>query len=183
MTETVEVAKKEEVIKKEDNAKKEEVIKKEENIKKKYVVLKGKIKKFDQKLYDKYDIPARDIIKKRLGNLVRDNPDIYAEDLILEDKECRYKFIELQVCAGWINDKYPHRLPFVYERKGHFSKDTLYIILNRNMTQGLLFDKESLNTTPVRIKKYSRTFIYQVPWRNVLPFCIDNFDIDVIKCY
>ncbi|ARF08853.1 hypothetical protein Catovirus_1_903 [Catovirus CTV1] len=183
MTETVEVAKKEEVIKKEDNAKKEEVIKKEENIKKKYVVLKGKIKKFDQKLYDKYDIPAREIMKKILGNNIRDNPDIYAEDMILELPECKYKFVELQVCAKWINDKYPHEYPFVYERKGHFSDDTLYIIFSKNMTRGLIFDKKSLNKEPKRIQKYSRTFVYDVAWRYVMPFITEFLDADVIKSY
>src|SRR5947209_7602699 len=82
-------------------------------------ILKGKIKKFDQKLFDKYDIPARTIVKEKLGALVYDNPDIYGQDLVLNDKECKYKYIELQVCASWItDDDYPFKKPFVYERKG-----------------------------------------------------------------
>lgn len=149
----------------------------------KKIQLKGKIKKFDEKLYNKYDIPARVIIKEKLGEIVDDNPDIYAEDLLLNLESCKYKFIELQVCAKWINEKYPHEYPFVFERKGHFSDNTLFIIFNKFMSKGLLFDKESLNKEPKRIKKYSRTFIYDVPWRNVLPFNIEHLDMDLLKSY
>ena len=150
---------------------------------KKFIKLKGKIKKFDEKLYNKYDIPARDIIKNKLGNCVKDNPDIYAEDLILEDESCPYKYIELQVCAKWNSENYPYEYPFVYERKGHFSDDTLFILFNKNMNRGLIFDKKSLNKEPKRIKKYSRTFIYDVPWKNVMSFYVEYFDIELLRTY
>lgn len=150
---------------------------------KKYIKLRGKNKKFDEKLYLKYDQPARQIIKEKLGEIIKDNPDIYAEDLILNDEKCSYKYIELQVCANWIQENYPYNYPFVYERKGHFSDDTLFIIFNRNMTKGLIFDKKSLNKEPKRIKKYSKTFIYDVPWRRVLQFYIKHFDIDMLRSY
>lgn len=160
-----------------------EISEKEETKSRDKICLKGKIKKFSKKLYDRYDIPARELLKDKLGNLVRDNPDIYAEDLILDDPECRYKFIELQVSANWKTENYPYKLPFVYERKGHFSKNTIFILLNRYMTRGLLFDKESLNLEPKRIKKYSRTFIYDVPWNKVLPFFTHHLDIDLVRSY
>jgi hypothetical protein len=152
------------------------------SIKKPYIALKGKNKKFDQVLYDKYDIPARDIVKSKLGVNVKDNPDIYAEDLVIDDPICKYKFIELQVCANWI-DKYPYDEPFVYERKGHFSDDTLFIIFDKNMNRGLLFDKISLKEKPNRIKKYSRTFVYQIPWLRIMPFFVNNLDMDMIYSY
>lgn len=154
-----------------------------ENKKKDKFKLKGKIKKFDEKLYNKYDLPARLIMKEKLGDLIKDNSDIYAEDMILEDEQCEYKYIELQVCASWTNDKYPFNYPFVYERKGHFSDKTLFIIFDRHMTKGLIFGKNLLNSEPKRIQKYSRIFIYEVGWKNVLPFCTENLDIDVLRSY
>jgi hypothetical protein len=144
--------------------------------------LKGKIKKFNQKLYNKYDTPARELMKEKLGNIVSDNPDIYAEDMLLNHH--KYKFIELQVCADWIEAaKYPYPEPFVFERKGHFSDDTLYIIFDRHFYNGLLFDKKSLEPEPVRTKKYSRYYIYPVQWKNVLRFTVDDLNIDLIDLY
>jgi hypothetical protein len=144
--------------------------------------LNGKIKKFNEKLYNKYDIPARDLIKKKLGDLVKDNEDIYAEDMVITDPKCKYKFLELQVCATWIND-YPYDKPFVYERKGHFSKDTLFMIFDKNFTKFLMFDKKSLEEKPVRIKKYSRYFIYQVPRSRTVQLYTENFNIDDIYIF
>jgi hypothetical protein len=46
----------------------------------------GKIKKFDENLYNKYDIPARELLKEKLGDKIKDNPDIYAEDMLIEDE-------------------------------------------------------------------------------------------------
>lgn len=153
------------------------------NDKKKIIKMKGKIKKFDEKLYNKYDIPARELMHKKIGEYVKDNPDIYAQDMILEDEKCKYKYLELQVCATWTDNKYPHVVPYVYERKGHFSDDTLFIIFDKNFTKGLLFSKKSLNNEPKRIKKYSRTYIYDVPWHKVLPFEMETFDIEIIRVY
>lgn len=156
---------------------------KNQSINKPYIKLQGKIKKFDQYLYDKYDQPARQILKDKLGDCVKDNPDIYAEDMLLELKGCKYKYIELQVCAEWFTDVYPHPYPYVYERKGHFSDKTLYIIFNKIMTKGLLFDKDSLEKKPKRIRKFSRIFVYNVPWNRVLRFETEYLDKDLLKYY
>lgn len=148
-------------------------------------ILKGKIKKFDSKLYNKYDIPARTLVKEKLGNNVKDNPNIYEEDLIIDNNECRYKFIEIQVCGYWdgINN-YPFKNAFVFERKGHFSDNTLFIIFDRNLKKGLLFDKKSLKKEPRRYKPYSRLFVYEtVGWYKILQFCCENLNFDLINAY
>lgn len=145
--------------------------------------MKGKIKKFNQRLFEKYDTPARNIIKEKLGDKVRDNPDIYAEDMIIDDPECRFKYIELQACAEWIYDKYPYAYPYVFERKASFSDDTLFIIFNYDMSKGLMFAKTALNKTPKRQKKFSRVFVYDVPWYNVVEFYTEYFTMDNIYLY
>ena len=155
----------------------------EQPTEKKYIQLKGKQKKFDQELYEKYDIPARKIIKEKLGDNVDDNPDIYAEDMIIKDPKCKYKFIELQVCTSWVGTEYPFQQPYVYERKGNFSKKTLFIIFNRYMNKGLLFDKDSLSKEPCRIKKYSRTLVHTIPWYRVIKFTVDDLNMETIYMY
>lgn len=145
--------------------------------------LKGKIKKFDIELYNKYDVPAREKVKNRLGILVEDNPDIYAEDLLLKMNNYEYKYIELQVCVGWVEPKYPYNFPYVYERKGHFSPNTLFVILNKSMTRGLFFGRDCLKKEPKRIKKYSRTYVYQVPWCNVIQFDMDDLTEKLLREY
>jgi hypothetical protein len=143
----------------------------------------GKIKKFNKKLYEKYDIPARNIMKDKLKDLIEDNPDIYGVDMILKIPDCKYKYLELQVCTNWINDKYPYQNPFIYARKYNFDEKTLYLILDRHMTQGLLFNKKSIIDKPKRLKKYSRYFIYEIPWHRILNIYMDNFDCETIKLY
>ena len=150
---------------------------------KKYIKLRGKNKPFDRYLYDKYDTPARNLMKEKLGDKIKDNPDIYGEDMIIVDDKCKYKYIELQVCAEWIGEKYPHPFPYVFERKGSFSKDTLFIILSRNFIKGLIFDKESLKPEPTRIRKYARSFKYETPWHRVVEFYFDEFNMDMIYFY
>lgn len=143
----------------------------------------NRIKKFDQKLYDKYDIPARDIVKKVLGDNVCDNPDIYNEDMILKIDNCRYKYLELQVCTQWTDDRYPYDAPYVYARKQKFSDDTLFLVFNRKMDVCLLFDKKSLKLKPRRLKKYSRYFVYETNWHRVMRVNIDHLDSETIKLY
>ena len=143
----------------------------------------GKIKKFCPLLYEKYDTPARNKIKEKLSIYVQDNPDIYEEDMILNVPECKYKYLELQVCTKWVGDKYPYDKPFVYARKKLFSENTLFLILDKHMTCGLLFDKKSLLSKPRRIKKYSRTFVYEAPWHRVMNVNLDDLDCDTINMY
>jgi len=142
----------------------------------------GKHKRFDQKLHDKYDIPARKIIKEKLGDWVKDNPDTKKQDLIIT-KPFRYKYIEVQINACWEKDKYPHDNLYVYERKGKYADDTLFITLDKLLTSGYLFDRKSFSSKPRRLKKYSREFVYDIPWRRALPLNIENLSVEIIKLY
>lgn len=143
----------------------------------------GKIKKFDPILYQKYDIPAREKVKSKLSPYVSDNPNIYEQDMILSIPNCKYKYLELQVCTNWINDKYPYEKPFVYARKKLFSDDTLFLIFDKRFMNVLLFDKQSLLSTPKRLKKYSRSYVYEVPWHRVLKFELEQLNVDTINLY
>jgi hypothetical protein len=145
--------------------------------------LAGKIKKFDKKLYDKYDVPARAIIQEKLGKYVSDNPDIYKEDMLLNIPDFKYKFLELQVCTAWLGDKYPYTKPYIYERKKNFSEDTLYIIFSKNFDKGLLFSNSSIEKEPRRLKKHSRSFVYDIPWYRILQFNIADLDLETILLY
>lgn len=69
--------------------------------------LKGKHRVFSQEMFDKYDVPARDKIKRVLTDFVSDHPDDKKQDLVINDPECKYKYLELQVCPSWIGETYP----------------------------------------------------------------------------
>jgi hypothetical protein len=143
----------------------------------------GKNKKFDIKLYEKYDIPVRNIIKEKLGQYIKDNENIYEQDMIILDENCKYKYLELQVCVKWTSNIFPYSVPYVYERKAKFSKDTLYMIFNRNMTELLLFDRESLAVRPRRKKKYARNYVYDIPWYRIIKLSVGNLNMDSINIY
>ena len=140
-------------------------------------------KKFDQKMHDKYDIPARNKLKEILGDIVSENPNIYGEDMILNIQGCKYKYIELQVCATWMGEKFPHKLPYIYERKIKFSKETLFLIFNKSLTEGLLFSRDSITGEPRRIKKYSREFIYEIRWNNIMRVYLETLTPELIMLY
>jgi len=71
-------------------------IKKTKKSSTKYVhnsTLIGAHRRFNDVMYNKYDTPARNIIKKQLGDFVKDNPDIYGQDLIITSPTCKYKYL------------------------------------------------------------------------------------------
>jgi hypothetical protein len=146
--------------------------------------LKGKHSCFNNKLYEKYDLPAREKIKQVFGDFVKDNPDPYKQDLIITDEKFKYRYIELQVCTAWINDKFPYDHLYIYERKNIYGKDTLFITLDKYLTRGYIFDGESYDyDKPQRIKKYSREFIYKIPWHRAMEFVVDKITPEDLELY
>ena len=142
-----------------------------------YYGVKGMVKRFDNKLLDKYDLPARNILKQILGNLVIDNPNQYQQDFIITSDNCKYKYLELQVCSSWINIDYPHKNVFIYARKFKYGNDTLFLTFNKSLSLGYLFDLSSIrDSKPHRLRKYSREFVYDIPWTEVIKVYINNID-------
>lgn len=146
----------------------------------------GSHRRFNEQMYNKYDIPAREKIKQILGDFVNDNPDIYSQDLIINSTTCKYKYLEIQVCINWINsdDVYPYPNINIYERKTHYSDDTLFLTLNKNLTCGYLFDAKSFKgSKPRRLKKYSREFVCDIPWNKIMKVYIKHLDQETIESY
>lgn len=132
--------------------------------------------KFSQEQHDKYDIPARNRLKEVLGDILIDNPNIYEQDMIINIPDCKYKYLEIQVCANWIYPEYPHDKLYVYERKGKYGPDTLFITMNKILTRGIMFSRDSLEDTPRRLKKCSREYVYDIPWYKSVEVCIEYLD-------
>jgi hypothetical protein len=149
------------------------------------VNLIGKRRIFDEKLHEKYDVPAREKVKAVLCDFVIDNPDIYQQDLVIIDPEyTKYKYIELQVFTYWNSDEVPNDGVFVYERKAKYDVDTLFITLNKKMTKCLIFDAKSFKfSQPRRLKKYSREFVYDVPGYRIVPIALDKLSPKFIKTF
>jgi len=146
--------------------------------------LLGKRRIFDHNLHDQYDIPARKVIKKALGGYVIDNPNPFKQDLIVTDQNAKYKYIEVQVISQWINEKFPYPKVYVYERKKVYGYDTLYITLNKNLTKAFIFDRESIDQlAPRRVKKYSREFVYDIPWHRIITVYINDLNKELIELY
>lgn len=144
----------------------------------------GYHKKFDEGLLIKYDFPARDKIKKILGDFVSENPNKYEQDLLINSPTCKYKYLELQVCSNWVNEKFPHPNVYIYARKAKYGRDTLFLTLNRFLTRGYIFDGQSHEgVKPKRFKKYSRQFIYEIPWNRVMPVVLEFLDKEAIEMY
>ena len=152
--------------------------------------LKGKHHIFDEKLCDKFDKPAREKIKERLLDFVKDNEDICQQDLVItnptyDSDEFKYQYIELQVCTNWIGERFPYAMVYVFERKKKYDSDTLFITLNRCMTRGYIFDYESIKKFGKlrRLKKYSREMVYDIPWFRIRPFEMEDLNEELIRSY
>lgn len=146
--------------------------------------IKGKHKKFDYQLHYKYDVPARNKVKEVLGDFVKDNPDEYQQDMIITSPTCRYKYLEIQVVSRWIGERYPYNTVYIYERKAKYGEDTLFLTLNRDLTKGFIFDNTSIKgTNPRRFKKYSREFVYDIPWCNVMTIYMSQLDKETVELY
>jgi hypothetical protein len=145
--------------------------------------LVGAHSKFNKKLHEKYDIPARNKLKRILGDFLIDNPDDYQQDMIIVSDICKYKFLEIQVCATWVNEDYPFDKLFVYERKGKYNNDTLFITMNKFLTRGIIFDRSSFIPTPRRLCRYSREFVYDIPWHLSMNVLIDHLDKETFELF
>lgn len=122
----------------------------------------GKYKKFDQELCDKYDKPARELVKQKLGEFVEDNPNIYEQDMILHHK--KYKFLELQVCGSWINKQYSEKTIKIFIRKARYGLDTAFITFSKDLDWGYIYDRASFqNCKPKRVAKYSKIYVFELP--------------------
>lgn len=141
----------------------------------------GVHKYFDENLLKKYDIPARKKVLGVFGSAVKENPDTFEQDFIIVGGN-KYKYLEVQVCSTWTNKFYPHKNITIYERKGKYGDDTLFLTLSNNLTLGYLFDLEGVDRNkPRRQRKYSREFVYDIPWRNAIRiemYNIDEMDIE-----
>lgn len=147
--------------------------------------LTGKRRIFNKDMHEKYDIPARDLIIKKLGSdFVMENPDIYEQDLIITCDRCKYKFIELQVLTRWIGKEFPYDFSFLYERKKKYDNDTLFITLSGDYKYFHLFDRKSIiDNKPITPYKYSREKALIVPWNKIISNHIDCLDKLVILAY
>jgi hypothetical protein len=157
--------------------------KKKNIIKPKFKIVNGKnIKIFDERLKKYYDIMPRKIVKKYLGDIVMDNPNIYNEDMIINDKYIKFKFIELQVFGKWKNI-FPYEKPFIFERKMRFHNDTLFICFNQDYTKIIMFGKDKLNKEKVKHREYGEEYIYTIDWINTLSIDVDELSLFVIDNY
>ena len=144
----------------------------------------GKIKKFDQKLSDIFDSPARIRIKEVLGDAVIDNPDPKGADMIITHPGTRFKYLELQVCASWMTPKFPFDKLYVFSRKLRYGPDVLFLTMDRLLRRGYLFnfDKKDLkHLRKRRLKKWSREWVYELPWWMCIECTIDDLDIDTLE--
>lgn len=104
-------------------------------------------KKFDQKLFDGNDQPARQAAKKfweSRGVHARDNPDRYGPDLILDIGN----MLEVEVKHTW-KDKFPFDTLQLPSRKEKFAKlGCMFMVFNSDLTKAFLFDGDTVLDSP-----------------------------------
>ncbi len=143
----------------------------------------GKVMKFSQKLHDKYDVDAREILCNVLGDAIKENENKYAEDMIFTQKDFPYKFLEVQVYTKWDGENFPYSQPFIYARKMRFDKSTLFVTFNKFYTEMIIFGRTCVLNTPSRLKKYDREHVHFVPWGRSMRLKTPQLTPKLIKIY
>jgi hypothetical protein len=127
-------------------------------------------KKFDQKLFNKNDVPAREAAKKfweSRGVHARDNPDVYGPDLILDIDN----LLEVEIKHTW-RDKFPFDTLQLPARKEKFAKiGCMFMVFNSALTQAFLFDGDTVLDSPKKevYNKYvsKGELFFQIPINKV----------------
>ena len=159
-------------------------IKKDKQKKSQYIKLdniEGRVKKFDPNLHNKYDIDARNMIKNVLKDKIKDNENIYGEDMIFDIESFPYKYMEIQVFSKWDSDIFPYTYPFVYARKMKFSKRTLFVTFNKYLSELILFNRNDISDKSTRLKKYDRELIHYISWGKTLKIKTNQLTIRLIR--
>jgi hypothetical protein len=146
--------------------------------------IKQKRMKFSEKMFQKYDIPAREKLLEVFGDFIIENPNPYKQDFIITSKTCKYKYLEVQVLSSWVNYEYTQDTVWVYARKSVYANDTLFITLNKKLKYGFIFDAKSFkDVKPRRMKKYSRHWVYDIPWHRIMKVSLEHIDKETIELY
>jgi hypothetical protein len=146
--------------------------------------IRQKRNRFNQGMHDKYDIPARKKLIEVLGDFIEEHPNPYKQDFIIKSDTCKYKYLEVQVCSKWVNKIYPMKTVWVWARKAVYESDTLFITLSKNLKYGFIFDANSFrDIKPRRLKKYSREFVIDIPWNQIMKVSLDTLDKETIELY
>jgi len=143
----------------------------------------GKVSQFSQKLFDKYDVEARQMLKNVLGDAIRDNENKYGEDMVFNIRPFPYKYLEVQVYSKWDASDFPYTLPFIYARKMKFSERTLFVTFNKFFSEMIIFGRKSVCNTPSKLKKYDREHVHYVPWGKVMRLTTDKLTPKLIRTY
>ena len=127
-------------------------------------------KAFSQSLHGKYDDIARQVTMhymERKGYKMRENPNIYAQDLIAHNGDNSF-YVECEVKTVWKGDEFPFDTVQLPERKKKFfNKSTLFFIWNNDMTRAATFKSDDIkDLTPVEVSNKflsSGEKFYQIP--------------------
>tara|TARA_E500000318_G_C3535276_1_gene202284 strand:+ start:710 stop:1156 length:447 start_codon:yes stop_codon:yes gene_type:complete len=127
-------------------------------------------KQFDQPLFEKHDAAARAATSAFIrdqGWEVRENPDIYAQDLIATKGDAEL-LIECEVKVVWDGGAFPFDTVQLPERKRKFfTPNTIFFVWNKDLSDAVYFSARDIQgLKPVLVpNKYIKSgeYFFQVP--------------------
>ena len=136
--------------------------------------MSGVKKRFDRNLYKLYDELAKDatrLYNRGRGLSVEDNPNRYAQDLILSEDGCTW-LGECEVKLVWDGSDFPYDNVQLPQRKEKFFKETTqFYIWNSTLTRAATFwSNEIQDLEPVEVPNkyvYKGEYFFQVPLERV----------------
>jgi len=141
-------------------------------------------KPFNQKLHDKYDPPARRLIKAKIPE-AKEASSKYDVDLLLNDISF-FRSVEVEVISSWGNDTSGpfNGLPRLWERKyKRYDLDTLFVQINKEFNLICLFSKKMVNPKDWYSNSYYHDYSLGVEPGGYMVVDISKFNTDVINRY
>ena len=133
-------------------------------------------KPFDKQLFEENDVRARTAVSgylRKIGWIVRDNPDRYGVDLLLQTKELEYDClaIECEIKRVWSGSEFPWKTIQLPMRKAKFVRSAdmpvNFWVLNSECTHAIVIPGSALSGyAPVEVpNKYvaAGEKFYQIP--------------------
>lgn len=117
------------------------------------------MKPFDQELYDNDDDAKLIVIDwlKRFDFDAHVNPDQYGIDVLASKRKNNYAF-EVEVKHNWTGEYFPYETVHFSSRKEKFLDDerqTFFVMLNHELTHGLVVTREALKSSE-RVNKNTK---------------------------
>jgi hypothetical protein len=112
---------------------------------------------FNQEAYNINDFVAKEVVLEYLNNFPNlvavDNPDRFGPDIVVEDRNRHFVYVEVERRTRWTGNKFPYGSVHIPERKRKWlslpTTSTTFFEVSKDLKTALVIDGEVVAKSPV----------------------------------